>query len=199
VPLALTGYQLALLCVAGVFIAFALVVALLVPRARPDFPGRRLGWFVAVCIALFALQLGAVFALAELGEEHGEAEAAETTTGETTTGETTDTETTETATTESETTESETTESGPSGAAGDPVAGKEIFTSVAQPSCTTCHTLADAGATGMVGPNLDAAQPPYELVIDRVTNGQGVMPSFSGSLSEEQIQDVAAYVSSAAG
>jgi len=192
--LALTGYQLALLCVAGVFIAFALVVALLVPRARPDFPGRRLGWFVAVCIALFAIQLGAVFALAELGEEHGEAEAAETTTGETT-----DTETTETATTESETTESETTESGPSGAAGDPVAGKEIFTSVAQPSCTTCHTLADAGATGMVGPNLDAAQPPYELVVDRVTNGQGVMPSFSGSLSEEQIQDVAAYVSSAAG
>jgi cytochrome c6 len=208
VPLALTGYQLALLCVAGVFIAFALVVALVVPRARPDFPGRRLGWFVAVCIALFAIQLGAVFALAELGEEHGEAEAAETTTGETTTGETTDTETTETATTESETTESETetgttetetTESGPSGAAGDPVAGKEIFTSVAQPSCTTCHTLADAGATGMVGPNLDAAQPPYELVVDRVTNGQGVMPSFSGSLSEEQIQDVAAYVSSAAG
>ncbi len=195
-PLALTGYQLALLCVAGVFIAFALVVALVVPRARPDFPARRLGVFIAVCIALFAAQMGAVLALAEVGEEDEPAEAAETTTSETTETTTTDTESTDTNTTETETetTETETTE-----AAGDPVAGKEIFTSVAQPSCTTCHTLADAGATGMVGPNLDAAQPPYDLVVDRVTNGQGVMPSFSGSLSEEQIQDVAAYVSSAAG
>ena len=34
---------------------------------------------------------------------------------------------------------------------------------------------------------------------DRVTNGQGAMPSFSSTLSEEQIQDVAAYVSSVAG
>jgi mono/diheme cytochrome c family protein len=190
--LALTGYQLALLCVAGVFIAFALVVALVVPRARPDFPARRLGVFIAICIALFAAQMGAVLALAEVGEEdepvaHG-SEATET---ETTEGETTEA-------TGSETTESE-TETEPTEAAGDPVAGKEIFTSVAQPSCTTCHTLADAGATGTVGPNLDAAQPPYDLVVDRVTNGQGGMPSFSGSLSAEQIQDVAAYVSSAAG
>ena len=187
-PLALTGYQLALLCVAGVFIAFALVVALVVPRARPDFPGRRLGWFMAVCIGLFVFQMGAVLALAEVGEEDEPAEAVETTTGET------DTETTETETTETETTGTE-----PAETAGDPVAGKEIFTSVAQPSCTTCHTLADAGATGTVGPNLDAAQPSYDLVVERVTSGQGVMPSFSGSLSEEQIQDVAAYVSSAAG
>jgi mono/diheme cytochrome c family protein len=195
--LALTGYQLALLGVAGVFIAFALLVALVVPRARPDFPGKRLGVFVAICVALFAAQMGAVLALAELGEEHGEAEAAETTTSETPTTETTDTETeTETESTETET---ESTETETTGAAGDPVAGKEVFTSVAQPSCTSCHTLADAGATGTVGPNLDAAQPPYDLVVDRVTNGQGVMPSFSGSLSEEQIQDVAAYVSSAAG
>jgi mono/diheme cytochrome c family protein len=29
-----------------------------------------------------------------------------------------------------------------------------------------------------------------------VTNGQGAMPSFKDSLSEQQIQDVAAYVSS---
>ena len=38
--------------------------------------------------------------------------------------------------------------------------------------------------------------PSYELVVERVTNGQGGMPSFADTLSEEQIQDVAAYVSS---
>jgi mono/diheme cytochrome c family protein len=36
-------------------------------------------------------------------------------------------------------------------------------------------------------------------VIDRVTNGQGGMPSFKGQLSEAQIQAVADYVSSNAG
>ena len=48
-------------------------------------------------------------------------------------------------------------------------------------------------------PNLDEAKPPYDLVVDRVTNGKGVMPPFKGQLSEQQIQDVAAYVSSVAG
>ena len=62
-----------------------------------------------------------------------------------------------------------------------------------------CHTLADAGATGTVGPNLDQAKPPHELVVQRVTNGMGAMPPFKGQLTDKQIQDVAAYVSSVAG
>ena len=74
--------------------------------------------------------------------------------------------------------------------------GKSIFASA---GCNGCHTLADAGATGTVGPNLDEAKPSKELVVDRVTNGQGGMPSFKGQLSEEQIQAVADYVSSVAG
>jgi mono/diheme cytochrome c family protein len=82
------------------------------------------------------------------------------------------------------------------GEQGDAAAGKEVFASA---GCTGCHTLADAGATGNVGPNLDEAKPPHELVVDRVTNGAGPMPSFKGQLSEKQIQDVAAYVSSVAG
>ena len=82
-------------------------------------------------------------------------------------------------------------------AAGDPVAGKEVFLGAS--GCASCHTLADAGATGAIGPNLDATMPPPELVVERVTNGMGGMPSFADTLSEEQIQDVAAYVSSAAG
>ena len=77
------------------------------------------------------------------------------------------------------------------------VAGKEVFLGAS--GCASCHTLADAGATGAIGPNLDAAMPPPELVVERVTNGMGGMPSFADTLSEEQIQDVAAYVSSAAG
>jgi sulfite dehydrogenase len=59
--------------------------------------------------------------------------------------------------------------------------------------------LADAGTNGTVGPNLDQAKPPKALVVDRVTNGKGAMPSFQGTLDPAQIQAVADYVSSVAG
>lgn len=74
--------------------------------------------------------------------------------------------------------------------------GKDIF---AAAGCGSCHTLADAGASGTIGPNLDDAKPPKSLVVDRVTNGKGVMPSFSSRLTKQQIDAVAAYVSGAAG
>jgi mono/diheme cytochrome c family protein len=76
-----------------------------------------------------------------------------------------------------------------------PTDGKSIFAA----SCGSCHTLGDAGTTGNVGPNLDESKPPKELVVDRVTNGQGQMPSFKDSLDPAQIDAVADYVSSAAG
>ena len=76
-----------------------------------------------------------------------------------------------------------------------PTDGKSIF----QANCASCHTLADAGTTGQVGPNLDDAKPSKGLVVDRVTNGRGGMPSFKDSLDAQQIQAVADYVSSAAG
>jgi mono/diheme cytochrome c family protein len=78
-------------------------------------------------------------------------------------------------------------------AEGDPTAGKQVFSSA---GCASCHTLADAGATGTVGPNLDDAKPAYDLVIDRVTHGKGAMPAFGdqGLLNDTQIKDVAAYV-----
>ena len=50
-----------------------------------------------------------------------------------------------------------------------------------------------------IGPNLDATKPSVELAVERVTNGAGAMPSFADTLSEEQIQEVATYVSAAAG
>jgi mono/diheme cytochrome c family protein len=153
--------------------------------------------FIAVCIGLFLSQMTAVFLLAELGEED-EPEAAETQPSETETGttETTTTETTGTETTGTETTETtQTTET--SGTQGDAAAGKAVFTGSA--GCTGCHTLADAGATGTIGPNLDEAMPSYDKVVERVTKGKAPMPSFKDTLTEQQIQDVAAYVSSVAG
>jgi mono/diheme cytochrome c family protein len=74
---------------------------------------------------------------------------------------------------------------------GDPTAGKIVFKTK---GCTACHTLADAGATGTVGPNLNVAKPTLGRAIDRLLNGKGAMPPFKGQLSTKQIADVAAYV-----
>jgi mono/diheme cytochrome c family protein len=65
--------------------------------------------------------------------------------------------------------------------------------------CAGCHTLAAAGGTGTVGPNLDQVKPSTAIVAHQVTVGGGVMPSFKGKLSAAQIQAVANYVSSSAG
>src|SRR6266849_1725211 len=56
---------------------------------------------------------------------------------------------------------------------GDPVAGKKTFLSA---GCTGCHTLADAGSTGTVGPNLDQSKPDYRRATARVTLGKSPMP-----------------------
>lgn len=96
-----------------------------------------------------------------------------------------------------ETTDTGTTDTEPPAEEGDPAAGKEVFLGAS--GCGACHALADAGTTGQVGPNLDQAQPSYAAVVDIVTNGRGQMPSFSSSLSEDDIQNVAAYISQAAG
>jgi uncharacterized membrane protein len=73
--------------------------------------------------------------------------------------------------------------------------GKQAFVTA---GCGACHTLADAGSTAAVGPSLDASSPSAALVTQRVTNGQGAMPAFAGSLSNEEIEAVSAYVSSVA-
>jgi len=133
------------------------------------------------------------------GGEQTQTASPETVKGETPTTETTETETTTSESESTETgTESESTTTETSTAPkGDPVAGKAIFTGAS--GCTGCHTLADAGSSGTVGPNLDDAMPSFDLAYDRVTNGQGGMPSFQTSLTDQQRADVAAYVSSVAG
>ena len=81
---------------------------------------------------------------------------------------------------------------------GDSTAGAKIFASA---GCIGCHTLAAAHATGTVGPNLDTVtpKPDYRLATARVTLGKGVMPSFKGQLTDQQIADVAAFVVKATG
>jgi mono/diheme cytochrome c family protein len=79
---------------------------------------------------------------------------------------------------------------------GDSAAGKEVFASA---GCGSCHTLADAGTTGTVGPDLDQSSVDVEQAFEQITNGGGGMPAFSGQLSEKQIADVAAYVVDARG
>jgi outer membrane protein assembly factor BamB len=74
-------------------------------------------------------------------------------------------------------------------------AGEEVFDT----TCSSCHTLAAAGTNGTVGPNLDELKPNQALVEKQVTNGGGGMPAFGGSLSKEEIKNVAEFVSTWAG
>jgi cytochrome c553 len=163
--------KLGLGILAGLFIGFAILSAFYFPRRSPDFPGNRVGLFVLVTLVLFAGTIvGVVVFAGEEEEEHGaEAVATGTETGE-----------------------------GPAATQpapepqGDAAAGEQVFASA---GCGGCHTLEAAGSSGNVGPNLDDAKPPDSRVIDRVTNGMGVMPSFKDQLSEQEIADVAAFVS----
>jgi len=79
---------------------------------------------------------------------------------------------------------------------GDLAAGKEVFASA---GCGSCHTLSDAGTSGTVGPNLDESSVDYAAAVEQIANGGGGMQAYSGTLSEEEIANVAAYVVSARG
>lgn len=82
-------------------------------------------------------------------------------------------------------------EDGGAAAAGNAEAGKAVWDAN---GCGGCHTLAAAGSSGNIGPNLDESKPEPELVVERVRNGMGAMPAFEDQLSDEQIADVTAYV-----
>jgi mono/diheme cytochrome c family protein len=199
-----TDQKLGLAGTAAVFIAFALVTALVIPRYRPDFPGRKgVGLFVVVTLLLMVAMIGAVvvFASEDEGAEaagHVETELTETETGptETETGPA-ETETGQTETTPPATTAPEEEEA----PAGDPAAGKALF---ASNGCSGCHTFEAAGSTGAVGPNLDEvlegkdAEFVHQSIVEpnaEVAEGYnaGVMPSFE-QLSEDQVNDLVAFL-----
>ena len=60
-----------------------------------------------------------------------------------------------------------------SGGGGD---AKQLFVD----NCGSCHTMAAAGASGKVGPDMDQLRPGPDLVNAQVTNGGGGMPAFKG-------------------
>lgn len=110
-----------------------------------------------------------------------------------------------------------------SATAGNPVLGKKYFLSGTTPACASCHTLAAAGSTGVVGPDLDAAFGPdrcqgfKQSTIQDVIRGQiayaeqvtdvdwppnstNETPGMPANLATGQkAKDIAAYVSSVAG
>jgi len=155
---------------AGAFIVFAILASFWFPRRNPDFPGNRLGLFIAITTVLFVATMAGVVVFAV--EEEG-AHAEPTETHETETGEA-----------------PASTEAAPP-AEGDGAAGESVFASA---GCGACHTLEAAGSSGAVGPNLDESQPDADLVETRVREGAGAMPAFEGQLSDEQIADVTAFV-----
>jgi cytochrome c6 len=89
------------------------------------------------------------------------------------------------------------------GVAADPASqlafGKKLFLETAVPTCAVCHTLADAGSTGDVGPVLDDIKPSTLRVLNALKSGLGQMPSFQGLLSEAEMQAIALYVAKASG
>ena len=96
------------------------------------------------------------------------------------------------------------------GAAAEETDGKTLFTEAAQPACASCHTLADAGATGTTGPDLDKVVPDLsdaeikESIQDpdaKITAGfqAGIMPRYGDSLSEEQVDALVKYLKEVAG
>ena len=194
-----TDQKLGLAGTAALFIVFALVSSLLIPRYKPDFPGRKgLGLFVIVTALFTIAMLGAVevWAIEEESAAHGETPA-ETETGQTETGQT-------------ETGQTETGESPPPATteakrpAGDPEAGKDVYASA---GCGSCHTFAAAGTSGAVGPNLDEslqgkdAEYVRRAIVDpnaEVAEGYqaGIMPSFADQLSDEQVDDLVAFLTS---
>jgi mono/diheme cytochrome c family protein len=91
-------------------------------------------------------------------------------------------------------------------------AGKQLFAQ----KCGGCHTLADAGTAGTIGPNLDDAfraartqtggnfqeSTIFDVTLDQMKLAAPPMPRFNTgpqALSEAELKDIAAYVASVAG
>ena len=106
---------------------------------------------------------------------------------------------------------------------GNTTVGKALFLHGSSPACGSCHTLAAAGSTGVIGPNLDAAFGPVrncqgftdvESTIVNLIRGQiayadenpetgtpqAPNPGMPANLfTGQKAKDVSAYVASVAG
>ena len=181
-----TGHKTVIVIVAAVFIVFALCSSFVFSRMNPNFPGKRIALFVAVCVLLTAAMLGAIIAFASEPPEAGaKAEERNPVVSQPTGTETTS----------------------PAASAGNTTAGKVLF---ASQGCNACHTFKPAGSTAMVGPDLDdlaanaqtanrgsvqeytaeSIEDPGAYVVPGYPNG--VMPQFQ--LSDKQVADLVAFL-----
>jgi mono/diheme cytochrome c family protein len=70
--------------------------------------------------------------------------------------------------------------------------GQKLFANYA---CGSCHALADAGASGSIGPAFDGnAGLTKAYVMETVKTGRGAMPSFDGQMTEQEIATLAEYI-----
>lgn len=139
--------------------------------------------FLILFVLFFAFAAGiAGYAIGHsvASDDNNNTPAAETTAEQTTT---------EATTSEATTTEGETT--GETNAAGGVPEGEAVFNSA---GCAACHTFEPAGATGMVGPNLDNVNLTEAQVQRQVENGGGGMPAFKDRLSAAEIREVSNFV-----
>jgi mono/diheme cytochrome c family protein len=167
--------------VAGAFIAFALLSALVIPRRWPQFPGKHLGWFIAATLVFFVAMLSAV----ELFATEPEETAAET------------------GTNRPGTTLPESPPPPPAAQEGKAPNGKIVFSAQ---GCGSCHTFKAASATGTVGPDLDTALKGkdaafvHESIVDpnkEIASGYqpNIMPqNFGQTLTPTQINDLVAFL-----
>ena len=178
-----TGHAIGLALVAACFIAFALLSALIIPKRWPQYPGRQLGWFIAVTILFFVAMLSAV---AIFGAEPSEESASETGTNN-----------------RPGMTIQQPPPPPPAAQEGKAPNGKIVFSAQ---GCGSCHTFKAANATGTVGPDLDTALQGKDANFIRESIddpnkeiAQGYQPNimpatFKDSLTPKQIDDLVAFL-----
>jgi cytochrome c551 len=103
-----------------VLVVFSLVVSIVIPRRDPGFPGRNIGVFTAVAVALVVVVLASVEIVGESHEEEGGEEAGESVPAET---------------------------GGGGGGGGDAAAGEVVFTQNCG-SCHTLEEAGTTGTVG---------------------------------------------------
>jgi mono/diheme cytochrome c family protein len=187
-----TGHKIGLAAVGAAFITFALLSSFVFPRMMPNFPGKKgLRWYIPLCFCFFVAMISAVLYF-DREAKVAPAQAAPPTKGSSVGALVT---------------------SGPY-ANGVASAGKAVFASA---GCSACHTLAAAGATGKIGPDLDdvgsyaqkAHEPLGQFLVAAITKPPApyvppgfptnAMPTtFAQSLSAKQIADVVAFVATSA-
>jgi mono/diheme cytochrome c family protein len=180
-----TGQRLGIALAALAFIVFALVSSFLLPRRDPDFPGKRLPLFIVVTVALFIALVGAMVVLAHEEQEeqpHGDAVG---------NGLPTETNGPPAEVPGEDEDENGEEEPPPDAEQGDPEAGREVF---AAEGCGNCHTFEAADTESPIAPDLDESGASYEQAFAQIRDGGGGMPPFGDQLSDEELENVTAFV-----